>query len=163
MSTTTTCVLRFCDTCGNTRTAAERAGWRLKCEACGITTHHAKPYRDSPDYRETDNGRHNEKVRALVWLESVYEQFGIEVRYDVAMQIEYLKGGHRALYATSHNLHQGEHVWTVEVSRHANLQGRINALRSALRAILSENVDYWKQDEPSGWHHAGQWNDFADN
>ena len=73
-------------------------------------------------------------------MESVYEQFNVDVRYGV--NLEPLNSGTPCLYATSHTLNQGEHVWGIEVSERASLLGKIEALRDGMASFVGANMDY---------------------
>lgn len=169
--TTTGRVLRppadfMCVKCGTARGAKSRTTRaKLLCAGCGAASLHVmvgvrdeggelRPWLPVDEWREVANRKQDVGLTTLGWLESVYEQFGIDIRYGV--KLGRLDSGTRGLYATSHNLSNGGHVWGLEVSADASLDGRIYALRAGLGDLVSERFDYWQIDGPSHWTHGSK-------
>mgnify|MGYP000938547644 CR=1 FL=1 len=164
-------VLFVCDYCGTSRTSRSlRHDLRLKCDGCGLTTNHTLAgVRDeqglvgwgrNEDWRENINRSIQHQLRTLLWLEGVYRQMGIEVDYR---HIEDWKDGTKALYAVAHEVRAGQHVWRVEISTAATLDGRVRALRRAVSDMVSGELDYAKTGEYSEWSFRSKaYGDFPD-
>ena len=160
-------VIFVCSYCGASRTSKTLSrGLPLKCAACGLTTDHTLAgvregadvvaWDRHRDWREKANTEEQAKIRTLLWLEGVYMQFGVEVRYG---RVHGKKGD--GLYETSHEVRDQQHVWCITISEDATIQGRINALRRGLADFVGTEVDYDRTSEHSVWiHYSNSYNDF---
>lgn len=154
-------VIFVCSYCGASRTSKTLSrGLPLKCAACGLTTDHTLAgvregadvvaWDRHRDWREKANTEEQAKIRTLLWLEGVYMQFGVEVRTATG-RIESKKG--EVLYETSHEVRDHQHVWCINISPDATIQGRINALRRGLADFVGTAVDYEHTSRLSCWFH----------